>query len=345
MATARKEKSGNYRVRVYDYQDINGKQHYKSFTASTKKEAERLAAAYERDQSQTTDITFETAAKEYIDTRRDTLSPRTIEDYDRTLRLYLGSINHFKIDKLTHQDIQRVINDNAKRLSPKTVVNIHSFISAVMKQSRPSFALNTTLPQRTKPNLTIPTDDDVSALLDAVKGTTLELPIMLAAFGPMREGEICALRSENIDGKTVHVCENMVKKVVNGHTAWIIRHPKSTEGDRYIEYPDFVADMWEKKTGRIVEMNPNTLCKSFKRVIDNLDIPSFRFHDLRHYSASIQHAMGIPDAYIMQRGGWSDDRILKSVYRHALDDQIKAMNDKANNYFSDKHDAKHDAKK
>ena len=39
MAKAKKLKSGNYRVLVPDYKDENGKWHYKSFTAKTKKEA------------------------------------------------------------------------------------------------------------------------------------------------------------------------------------------------------------------------------------------------------------------------------------------------------------------
>ncbi|MBR0090420.1 MAG: site-specific integrase, partial [Lachnospiraceae bacterium] len=59
-----------------------------------------------------------------------------------------------------------------------------------------------------------------------------------------------------------------------------------------------------------------------------------RFHDLRHYSASILHAIGVPDQYIMERGGWSDDRVLKAVYRNTLDDQSKAFTKKANDYFS-----------
>ena len=43
MAKAKKLKSGNYRVLVPDYKDENGKWHYKSFTAKTKKEAEYMA--------------------------------------------------------------------------------------------------------------------------------------------------------------------------------------------------------------------------------------------------------------------------------------------------------------
>ena len=65
-----------------------------------------------------------------------------------------------------------------------------------------------------------------------------------------------------------------------------------------------------------------------------LGIERFRFHDLRHYSASIMHAIGIPDQYIMERGGWATDATLKKVYRHALQDKNQEMINKANDYFS-----------
>lgn len=347
MATAKKLPSGSWRCLVFSHKDPSGKRIYKSFTCDDptakgkrKCEAEAAAWAMEKELHLASGKTFGIAAKEYISIRSNTLSPRTVEDYERILRLYLTDIEKIRIDNITQADIQRVIDKCSAKLAPKTVRNIHCFVSAVMHQERPGMALTTSLPQRTKPKLTIPTDDNVKALLEAVSGTSLELPVMLAAFGPMREGEICALRSENINGNTVHVCENMVKKIVDKKTTWIIRHPKSTDGDRYIEYPDFVSRLWEGKDGRVVDMNPNTLCKMFKRKLDSLGIPHFRFHDLRHYSASIQHAIGIPDQYIIARGGWSSDRVLKSVYRHVMDDRQREMNDKANQYFAELIDKK-----
>ena len=341
MATARKLPSGSWRCLVYSHKDPSGKRIYKSFTCDDpspkgKRICEQMASdwAAEKELHLASSKTFGVAAEEYIDIRRNTLSPRTIEDYERTNRLYLKDLKNIRVDNITQTEIQQVVDKWSAKLSPKTVANIHCFISAVIRQERPQMAFTTTLPQRTRPKLTIPTDGDVKTLLDAVKGTCLELPVMLAAFGPMREGEICALRTENINGNTVHVCENMVRKTVDKKTTWIIRHPKSTDGDRYITFPDFVAEMWKDKEGRVVDMNPNTLCKMFKRKLDSLKIPHFRFHDLRHYSASIQHTLLIPDAYIMSRGGWSSDRVLKEVYRHAMDDSKKVMNDKANDHFT-----------
>lgn len=332
MPTARKLPSGSWRVRVYGHKDADGKEHYKSFTASSKKEAERLAAEFVP--TDCGPLTFGQAAGEYISLRQNTLSPRTVEDYRRTLRLYCGRLSSRQIDRITGRDVQTVINDLSKRLSPKTVSNIHAFISAVLKAYRPSLALNTRLPQRTRPDLYIPTDNDVTALVERLRGSAMELPVLLAAFGPMRRGEICALSTENISGNIVHVCENMVKVMEPGKPReWIIRHPKSYQGDRFIEYPDFVAKLWRDKDGRLVNMTPDVLTTEFKRYLRQMGLPDFRFHDLRHYSASIQHALGVPDAYIMQRGGWSTDTVLKSIYRHAMSDRQKEMSQIINGHF------------
>ena len=78
------------------------------------------------------------------------------------------------------------------------------------------------------PHLYIPSDEDVKQLIGAAKGTEMELPILLAAFGPMRRGEIAALTIDNIHGNTVHVCVNMVR--TENHNEWIVKTPKSGGG-------------------------------------------------------------------------------------------------------------------
>ena len=243
----------------------------------------------------------------------------------------IGALENIKIPDVKQADIQKCINENSPGRSPKTVRNIHGLISAVMKTYRPDMAIYTALPQRSRPKLYIPSDDDIKTLLEAVRCTEMELPVMLAAFGPMRRGEIAALRTQNIQGNVVHVCENMVMDERGG---WIIRHPKSYAGDRYIDYPDFVVDLWKGKTGRVTDLNPTMITDRFIDLLKKIGLPHFRFHDLRHYSASIQHALGIPDVYIMQRGGWGSDGVLKSIYRHAMEQKEKEMNQKANDYFT-----------
>lgn len=144
-------------------------------------------------------------------------------------------------------------------------------------------------------------------------------------------GEICGLTTDHINGNTVHVCCNMV---LTEQGKWTIRQPKTYAGDRYIEFADFIVEKWEGMSGSITTLNPNKITDRFRKILKDAELLHFRFHDLRHYSASIQHALGIPDSYIMQRGGWGNDGVLKSVYRHAMDSKTAEMNDKANKHFA-----------
>ena len=322
-------------MQLYDYTDESGKRHYKSFTASTKDHAELIAAQYRATgRKLRSEGTFAEYAQTYIDQRTSVMSASTVREYTGYLHRHLTELGKKKFSMLTQEDVQAEVNRLAKKLAPKTVRNVHGFISAVLAAYRPELALHTVLPKKIPPKLYIPTEDEIQRLMGHVEGTRMELPILLAAFGPMRRGEICALRAENIDGRIVHVCENMV---LNKDNQWVIKAPKSYAGDRYIEYPQFVADKWKGRSGHVVDMKPSQISDHFADLLKKIGLPHFRFHDLRHYSASIQHAMGIPDAYIMERGGWKNDGVLKQVYRHALSDQSKQMSDKVNSYFENMH--------
>ncbi len=158
----------------------------------------------------------------------------------------------------------------------------------------------------------------------------MEIAILLAALGPMRRGEICALRMDNVNGNVVHVCENMVQ---TSKSDIIIKQPKTYAGDRYISFPGFVTELFPSE-GRVVPLTPAALSRRFQRITKRLGIHC-RFHDLRHYGASILHTM-MPDAYIMQRGGWATDSTLKAVYRHTLEQQAADYTKQANDMFVSK---------
>lgn len=56
--------------------------------------------------------------------------------------------------------------------------------------------------------------------------------------------------------------------------------------------------------------------------------------------------MKIPDAYIMQAGGWGNDKVLKEVYRHAMSDVQKEMSTIAIRHFENmQHEMQHTKEK
>jgi hypothetical protein len=55
------------------------------------------------------------------------------------------------------------------------------------------------------------------------------------------------------------------------------------------------------------------------------------------------HAIGVPDQYIMKRGGWSSDSTLKRIYRGSMDDYDKHFTALTNDHYQKlmQHDMQH----
>ncbi len=58
-----------------------------------------------------------------------------------------------------------------------------------------------------------------------------------------------------------------------------------------------------------------------------------RFHDLRHLNASVMVALGVPDLYAMERGGWKTKSTLNRVYQHTFSAERQAVDQKIDQYF------------
>lgn len=302
MAKAKKLPSGSWRCLVYSHSEVQynkdgkpaldakGKQKqkriYESFTSDDpspagKREAELAAAQFAVDKKSHTIIskkTFGDALDDYIKDRSSVLSPGTIREYKRIRRANIQALMDVRLCDITQDMIQKIINDEAKNRSPKTVRNIHGLISAVLKTYRPDFALNTDLPKAVRPKIYVPSDAEVQTLMEYIKDDVMEIPILLAAFGPMRRGEICALDSSHIKGNIVHVEFSIA---LDENNQWIRKTPKSYAGDRYIEYPNFVIEKLPTK-GKVTDLNPSQITDRFIDILKRAGIQHFRFHDLRH---------------------------------------------------------------
>ena len=50
---------------------------------------------------------------------------------------------------------------------------------------------------------------------------------------------------------------------------------------------------------------------------------------------SILHAIGIPDKYIMARGGWKSNFTMNNVYNHALKEKANEFDIKISEHFKE----------
>lgn len=315
--------SGNYRCRVYVGTNEEGKRQWKSFTDPSKKRVEQMAANFQADHSIVGGTnSFEKATINFMNSRKPVLSPATVRVYEssfRCLKEYFPWFFNMQAHMITTADLQRVVDSLVERgLSTKTIKNYLGFISVVL-DSIGSNIHSPRLPARSRTHLNVPDIETMRKVFKAVEGTDIEVAVMLAAYGPLRRGEICALTMDDIKGNVIHVCKDVVRGANND---WVTKPPKTYTSDRYIEMPQEVIDLINKQ-GYITNYHPDHLSYRFHSILGDNDIPPFRFHDLRHFCCSYLHGMNIPDIYIMQRTGHATNNTLRQIYTHTLQDQSK----------------------
>ena len=345
MATAKKLPSGSWRIRVFDYKDMNGVKHYRSFTcddksAKGKRKCELMAAEWAANKEamlhgDSLNITLQQCMNNYIASKENVLSPATIRGY-KQMYTYFSTIKNIKLSQINQKLVDRFVNDLSKNHSPKTVRNAHGFLSSALRSSGCDLNLNTKLPQAVQPIYTLPSDNDIKILTGyfSKNDKDMLIALYLAAFGTLRRSEICGLTADDVDGNVIHVHKALVKGQ-NGE--YQEKTTKTTSSDRYIDLPDFVVNSFPD-SGRLVSYSPDAITRRMERALKLLNIPPFRFHDLRHYSASIMHAIGVPDQYIMERGGWKSDKVLKQVYRGTMSEYQKKYTQMTNDYFKNIND-------
>lgn len=357
MATAKKLPSGSWRCQVYSHTEkilqpdgtYKDKRIYKSFTCDDpspkgkrKCEAEASAWAADKTNYSKSNYTFKQAYDVYLQNKDNLLSPSTIRSYSRMEKYYEG-IKDVKLSSINQDIITAWTNNFAKTHAPKTVRNAHGLITAILKEYAPEITLHTTFPQKIQPTYVLPSDESIKRIIAYLSENDRDLlrAVYLAAFGTLRRSEICGLTADDINGTTIHVHNVMVK---DKNEQWRIKTTKTVTSDRYIDLPQFVIDSFPNK-GAIVSMNPDAISRNHRKTLKKLGIPHFRFHDLRHYAASIMHAIGIPDQYIMQKGGWQSDTTLKAIYRNTIDDYTQRYNMLVNDHFETmQHDMQHEKK-
>ena len=322
MASARKLPSGNYRVNLFIGME-NGKRKYKSFTAPTKKQAELLAAQYniDRKEKPKCEMTVLEAAERFISDHSNVLAPSTLRGYQNIKKNNMAKISQTKLCNLTQEQVQAWVNSLSKDHSPKTVDNIYAFLSSIMYEFMEDTKFNITLPRKQKTMLSVPEDSEVESLIAYFeKEPYVQAAMMLAAVVGMRRGEICALEWGDIQDSKIFVIKALS---MNADKKFVVKTPKTFDGMRVLIIPESLEKRLlslkkpDRKDERIFHFTPNALTDRFVKARKKLGF-SWRFHDLRHYNASVMLSIGVPDKYAMKRMGHATTNMLKTVYQHTF---------------------------
>lgn len=333
MATAKRLKSGSWKVRVPSHKEGN-KWHYTSFTAPSKSEAERMAAEFthKRERMSKGDLTVMDALEGYIKAKGKVLSPSTIRVHRGYIKNYFDKLGCQKLKRLSSEEVQLWISEMSTMVSPKTVANAYGLLTAATSMYAPDITFKVTLPKRAKRAPDSPSSEDVMELFDNAK-SELKVCIGLAAFCGLRRGEICALTYGDLKEGIIHVDKDLVQ---DDNKEWILKDmPKTSESVRDVKLPKKVMQIIGNgdKEENIIKLHPNQITRRFTTLRDRLGL-SVSFHSLRHYFASVGSVLGVPDTYLADFGGWrKDSPVMKSVYQNKIVPMSKIYSDKMTDFF------------
>lgn len=348
--TSKPAKKKNSVVYKYNYYDADHKRRCKSFSAPTMREARLKAAEWEMSHPQEKggSITVLDAVNRYIAVKAPVLSPSTVRAYESMAESCIEEdpIGALPLSALALVDVQSWVSRMDK--TPKTIKNRFALLQASLDLAECPLNLSKVkLPQPAPKELRTPSTNELATLIKYTAGQedrTLYRAILLAALGPLRRSEVCALTSDDIKANEVTINKAEVK-APDG--SWVIKTTKTVQSTRVLVYPDFVMKELKGIKGRIIPCNPDALRSRFNRALKFAKVQPFSFHALRRYGASIMHTIA-PDAFIKYRGGWSSNYTMQKVYIKVLDDEKKKSTAQVNKFFTSvfgQSEAKSEAKK
>lgn len=319
MAKAKKLPSGNWRVRIYSHTDSLGKKHYESFTASTKQQAEMMGAKFANDleRQRSNDLTISEAVSAYIKSNDGILSPSTINGYVKDSKK-IAQIGNVRVRKVTTQILQQFITDLAKEgLSSKTIRNTWGLLRSSLSFVGCDKIFKVHLPPKEKQVRKSPENEEIVTLYNNAS-PTLKKAILLGCLS-LRRGEISAIKYGDIKGNRLYIHADLVW---GADKKWHYKPtPKTDASNRIVYLPKMLVEMLGDgaEDDYIIPVKPNAIGNAFLRLKKKLDI-DIRFHDLRHYFASLAKVLNIPDRYAENLGGWEKgSKTLREIYQNEFD--------------------------
>ena len=372
-----RDKGGIYHI-VLSYTDENGIR--RSASRSTKlpvkgnkKRAEELLRKAEQEMGETlryrmqaassgmtimpNDIRFTDFLRDWLKMMRSSVETVTYVAYEKAIRNKIIPYFDKRHPKLLLRDVTpKHIQDyytyemDVCGVSANTVIHRHANIRKALQyayrtdliESNPADKVQR--PRKERFEVIPYKEAELDALFRAVKGTNLELGVILAAFYGLRRSEVCGLKWSAIDfeRKTITIRHTVTQAMVDGKITLIEKDRTKTKsshrtlplvkpfedllyairdkqdanrricGDCYCKnYKDYV---YVNEMGELIK--PNYLTQAFPEFLEKNRLRRIRFHDLRHSCASLLYSQGVALKDILEWLGHSDIATTSNIYTH-----------------------------
>ena len=304
---------------------------------------------------------------EWLEIAKGRLAVATYSSYAAMIKKPVGPYfrqRNLTLRELEARHLQMFYSEMIRKVKPNTVIHYHAIIHSALKYAVKTDMLVQNVADkvdRPKKNSFQPvflSAEEMQKMFEALRGTKLELPVLVAAFYGFRRGEVLGLKWDAIDFErgTISVIRTITTITLDGKQTEIEQQSAKTKsslrtlpligsfreyflqvkeaqelnkqvcGNCYnYEYDGFVFvdELGER-------MRANYLTSAFPKFLENHGLRWMRFHDLRHTCASLLLSNGISMKQIQIWLGHSTFSTTADIYAHldysAQETSANAMN-------------------
>lgn len=299
------------------------------------------------------DMLFADYLLEWLEIAKGRLAVATYSSYAAMIKKPVGPYfrqRNLTLRELEARHLQMFYSEMLRKVKPNTVIHYHAIIHSALKYAVKTDMLVQNVADkvdRPKKNSFQPvflSAEEMQKMFEALRGTKLELPVLVAAFYGFRRGEVLGLKWDAIDfergtisvirtvttitldGKQTEIEQQSAKTksslrtlpLIGSFREYFLQVKEAQELNKQIcgncynhEYDGFVFvdELGER-------MRANYLTSAFPKFLESHGLRRMRFHDLRHSCASLLLANGVPLKHIQEWLGHSDFTTTANIYAH-----------------------------
>lgn len=293
-------------------------------------------------------MTFGQFADQWIESR-SSIRGSTLSAYASLIRQRLKPFfGSMRLSEIGYDQVQRFADELSAAMSPKTVHNALILLRVMLAGKRGGSAIKrgflrsdptkgVELPTRPHRKIHPLPVETVWKLIDAAEelGEPRRTLVYLDAYTGLRRNEILALHFTDIDWNAQEIIvQKAISKQVAEDTArkwvWTIGPPKSMKSVRRVALPDEARDFLKRlrrsakdPDGPIFRRADGSMIDPdyfdewlFAPVAKKAGLKGVRFHDLRHFFASMLIAQGETAKYVCDQMGHSSIQVTFDTYGH-----------------------------